>query len=264
MADLAVGKTNGVAKEALVTSVQFDGESTKANIRTTWEMIVQALSAVVDDAYHKRKGGEGKHVVHMARQIPLRKRSGVDDAFVNALYTTLKELDDRGAGLVNAMPNGEKCAEFPCKFGTPDKKAPHIIPNLVTVGNGRIDNGDLTDDPKEIDSLDFFTVFGPGDDRKNGEEGKPGIVCANDTGDKNRGNKQFGTSHGKFIQILNLEMPRANVSFAASAFTAGLMAYHMGNGFDRDHARKLIVDQAYARKQDPAGDGPKMIWNGVK
>ena len=59
-------------------------------------------------------------------------------------------------------------------------------------------------------------------------------------------------------------MPSTNVSFAASAFTAGLMAYHMGNGLDRDAARKLIVDRAYARKQDPSGDGPKMIWNGVR
>lgn len=258
MADLAVGKINGVAKEALLTAVQFDEDTFKANVVTGQEAVVEAMSRVVDDVYERRQDPRTKdEKIVISLSISLEDRKGVDGkAFIKAFYETLKELDDHGAGLVVSMPNDDICAEVPCGYGL-ESEGVGFLKNIVLVGNGRIDNGGYSDPLEDINDPDEFTVFGPGDDQEDGvEEGVPGIICASKEGDKNRENlKEEGTSHGEYTRH-NPAISVANF-FSATAFTAGLMAYHMGNGKDRDGARKLIVDTAYARMKD----GPKMIFN---
>ena len=188
MSDLAVGRINVVAKEALLTSVLVDDESTQANRNTCLEAILEGVSAVVDNAYLRIQGADTKgekRMLSMAFLAGNRDRPGSDQVFVQAFYTTLKELEDRGTGLMTSMPNNQKCVYLPCGFGTLDKSDPQRIPNLVTVGNGLVNYGDFADNPSKIDELDFFMVFELGGDQKDGAAAKPGIVCAEGTGDKN-------------------------------------------------------------------------------
>lgn len=198
MADLAVGINNGVAKEALLTAVQVDAFTFEAQVKTELEASLEAISLVVDSIYIRRKSpnfsGE-KHVVSMSFEVTDRGTPS-DASFISAFLEALKELDEHGVALVTGMPNGVKCTGIPCGYSAQNDPKFTFLPNLITVGSSRIDNGAYVDDLEDIDSLDRFTIFGPGDDQKDGGEGKPGIVCADFQGDKNSGATQRGTSHG--------------------------------------------------------------------
>lgn len=202
MADLAVGRINGVAKEALLTAVQYDQDTFKANIVTEPEAVLEAMSAVMDNIALRRKSSDPKdkkYVVSMSFIVFDRARAS-DKTFKDAFFDALKELDNLGVGLVASMPNGEKCEGVPCGYGLNEPERFSFLSNLILVGNGRIDNGEYSSSLKDIDDPKKFTVFAPGDDRKNGGPGKPGIVCAAPTGDGNQPGEdgERGTSPGKY------------------------------------------------------------------
>lgn len=132
MADLTAGWVNGVAKSAGITPVQVDDDSNAAFRLMTWLLDVDALAKVVDDI--NDRGIDDRAVLLVASTLQAKPNTYYQNAFVNAYWTLMKELDTRGVALVVITMNREKCTEWPCIFGDPDND--HHIPKLIVVGAG--------------------------------------------------------------------------------------------------------------------------------
>lgn len=235
MADLAVGKLNGVAREADLTAVRIDNLSNNFLYELSLELNVDSLSVIVDDIEAKNLGD--KSVVLMAFKVPTTGEPARNRAFDEAYFALLLELEKRGVSLVVAVPNDEKCNYWPCSAGNPDDK--YYLPNLVTVGEGSIDDGSYGS--YEEDRDDWVTVYGPGDDRSGGDDQTPGFLCAAPEGNENSDVGQGGTSH-------------------ASAVVAGLLACYKRLGLGGVAAKKELLKNRYRRNPE----GPLMPWNGCQ
>ena len=190
MADLAIGKINGVAKEADLTSVQVDDVTTEFKKKAFFEAHLDGISRVADDIADKNLGD--KAVVLMAFGIAPTDDEQRSSAFDDAYFSVLEELDRRGVALVAAMPNRGECEVWPCFWNSPDNDL--RIENMITVSSGLINDGSFG----KTDTDDWVTLFGPGDDRRDGGTAQPGLLCADFEGDKNSEQTQSGTSHGEY------------------------------------------------------------------
>ncbi|KAK5085398.1 hypothetical protein LTR05_004683 [Lithohypha guttulata] len=230
MADLAVGKINGVAKDAEITAVQ---EDTRTGIAHTFPMehMIDGMSKALDDIVMRA----GPSVVLMAFDFRTEDNEPFrifDDAFSQILA----KMDQIGVSLVTSVPSVLICPGPPCSYGNPGSR--NYIPDLITVGEGNILDGAYGTENPSV-RTPWTTLYAPGSDSDENGEG-PGILCA-DPKDNNANNDwhQSGTSH-------------------ASALVAGLMAYYRGLGLDKTAARQTLLGNTYAR----VSDGPLMPWNG--
>jgi len=191
MADLAVGHINGVAKEADLTVVQMDDFSNEILRRLGWTLVIDALSQVADDISNRGLGNSP--VVLMAFTTTKGQGDAYQEVFENAFISILQALDSHGVTLVAAVPNEKQCDSLPCILGDPNHA--HHMPNLITVGEGLINDGDYGSPDDDLE--DWVTVYGPGDDRSGGDYWDPGFDCAAPVGIANSGEGQGGTSYGK-------------------------------------------------------------------
>lgn len=173
LADLAVGRVNGVAKEADLTAVQIDDFTNERLKHLPWELTTDALSKVADDI-SKRELGE-KAVVLIAFTAPKGEDgSPYQDVFQKAFIAIMEQLDSLDVSLVVAVPNDQQCDSLPCILGDPSHE--HHMPNLITVGEGLINDGDYSSPDEDLE--DWVTIYGPGDDRSGGDYWDPyALAC---------------------------------------------------------------------------------------
>lgn len=197
MADLAVGRVNGVAKEADLTMVQID-DTTQFKKKAYLEAQVEAIVKIYDDTIDEKL--KGKAVVNWSNGFVLPN----DDepraqAFGSAFLDVFDRLIHDGVSLVTSIPNRSMCLDnvFPCAFGNPEN---FEFPSLITVAAGVISDGSSAFGLDNVDS--WVTVHGPGDDRKGGQPKNPGLVCVAGVGEGRSSVSQTGTSHGKHYQVV--------------------------------------------------------------
>lgn len=201
MADLAVGKVNGVAKRADLTVVQVDeGLSTGCAFltRITFELELDGVVRAAEDMVSKdlvKQGALAKSVLSMSIGVKEAGDEERDQAFALAYSEILNVLSSAGVTLVASFPNdpdGDAKAppQWPSRFANPDDQ--HPVPGLIAVGSAVLNDGTFGTKKGEP----WITVYAPGDDRSGGDNGKPGMTCAKVTGDGNSEN-QRGTSHGE-------------------------------------------------------------------
>lgn len=204
MADVAVGRINGVAKRADLTAVQIANDPNEpwSNL-WIYETTIDAFAKIADDIDDKGLGD--KAVVHMAwaiydtQDIPER-----DEPFRQTLAELFDHFDEKGVSLVVAQPNTRRYLYYPCLMGDPEDD--YYVPNLITVGSAQVNDGTYSD--AEVYRDDWTTIYAPRDDSRDGRQGKPGLVCAHFNGDENVHLPQGGTSHGKqILLILSTQSP---------------------------------------------------------
>lgn len=208
MADLAVGQWNGVAKRADLTSVQVDDFSDELRTLMSYEINLDALVKIADD-FEDKGLGWGKAVLLLPFGWPDPLTSNRGKVFDKAYFTMLEALNRRGIAIVTSLSNynGEGgCKAPPCIYGDPDN-APRYLPEIITVGEAWVDDGSYADE--EDDRLSWTTIYGPGNDGKDGPDRDKGIKCLGPEGTE-YDNIQQGTSVGKYF--LSLTCFRANIS----------------------------------------------------
>lgn len=135
MADLAVGRINGVVKEADLTAVQIDDLSSERLRHLPWELITDALSKVADDIAGRGLGNIP--VVLIALTTPRGKDgSEYQAAFHNAFISIMQHLDRLGVSLVAAVPNDQQMRLASVHIGRSKACATHVRPDH---GWGRLD-----------------------------------------------------------------------------------------------------------------------------
>lgn len=238
MADIAIGKNNGVAKDDEVTSVTMNSYDYGFLSRLGRESLIDGLSQAINDMYSK--GLSNRAVVLMAFVMHTGP-SPYEEAFRYAFWTLLKRFQDYGVAIVVAAPNKAECSPFhtPCIFANEqyNKDLPYGPPltTVIAVGNADVDSGKYIGQPGEYS--DWLTIFGPGQDDRAG-----GIRCIGPIGNNIRVNP-FGYPDGGTSQ--------------ASAAIAGLMAYNLDRLGVAQDARNHLIGYSYKR----ADDGPKMPYN---
>lgn len=141
---------------------------------------MNALAKVVDDI--NDRGIDDRAVLLVASTLQANPNAYYQNAFVNAYWTLMKELDTRGVALVVMMMNREKCIELPCIFGDPDND--HHTPDLIVVGAGDLATGKYLEKAEDRDDWPSI-IYAPGDDDAWEDLDVPGpTICAAGTGDE--------------------------------------------------------------------------------
>lgn len=197
MADLAVGKDNGVARDAEVTSVTLNAFDHGFLQKLAREQLIDGLTRAWLDMMDK--GLSNRAVVSMSIII-YTDPGPYEEAYRYALWTMLKRFENYGVAIVVAAPNHNECTpqHTPCIFANPlyNHNLPWGSPldTVVAVGNADIDTGDYVDMTGSYSA--WLPIFGPGSDKRAG-----GLHCVGPIGNSPRVDigPVGGTSHGELM-----------------------------------------------------------------
>ena len=178
VADLAVGLSNGVAKRADISAVQwFPDPSTPVLEARRWVdlRLLAGLDFLIFDIF--QKGVNGKAVVVMAfgHFHSAFLTSDRWEFYKEQMYRRLDVLDKLGVAVVATVPNEGKCTDrIPCSFGNPSYD--RYLPNLIVVEGSDIQTGQYAG-PEEQRN-DWVTIHAPSTDSKTDIDGnRLGIEC---------------------------------------------------------------------------------------
>ncbi|KAJ5403999.1 hypothetical protein N7509_003870 [Penicillium cosmopolitanum] len=233
MASCAVGRKDGVAKKASLTAVRVYREDDLA-----FERLIDALAQVYDDII--KRNLQGKAVISMSiGQFSITTdaykdyMAAVEDAMAALTNGVIDGLDGAvvvAAGQDNTLAPDNQPAQLPATL------VEQKCPKMIIVGGvdltGAVADGTL--EYKAGTTIDTM-IWGPAED----------VQCAIQNG---YADDVSGTS-------------------PATAMTAGLIAYFMGEGNTGSEARELIFEHAYVRtpKSERTKRGMRnAISNGVE